>query len=112
MLHDGTLLCIGEWREHDDRLVMCDRGLHASTRAIDALCYAPGPIVCRVAVAGEIVRGDDKLVCSRRNPLWAFDATEVLRLFARECALGLYKSRVMARQQDLKAAKAFVAKLN
>jgi hypothetical protein len=68
-------------------LVLCDVGLHASTRAIDALQYAPGPIVCRVECHGEIIRGEDKLCSSRRTVLAMVDATETLRRFARLCAL-------------------------
>ena len=28
-----------------DKLALCTRGLHASRKAIDALTYAPGPII-------------------------------------------------------------------
>ena len=86
-LRDGSPLVVGEWLEYSGPLVLCQSGLHASTRAIDALQYAHGPIACLVEVGGTIVRGTDKLVCSRRRPLWAIDATHALRLFARQCAL-------------------------
>lgn len=78
------------WSEtvkHTGKLELCSSGLHASERAIDSLQHAPGPIVCRVECSGEIVRGNDKLVCTERRVLWQRDATEVLRKFARLCAL-------------------------
>jgi len=49
--------------------------------------YAPGPVVCRVECGGEVIRGDDKLVCTERKVLWIADASEVLFHFARLCAL-------------------------
>ena len=67
-------------------LELCYRGLHASPRAIDALQYSPGPIVSRVLVWGEIVRGDDKLCGQFRRCLWMADATNVLHRFACDVA--------------------------
>jgi len=57
----------GEWLIHTGDLRMCKTGLHASEHPFDALRYAPGPTLCRVECAGEIVRGDDKLVCTKRR---------------------------------------------
>jgi hypothetical protein len=53
------------------------------------LTYAPGPILCRVKCGGEIVRGDDKLVCTERTIIARIDATEGLRYFARMQALSV-----------------------
>jgi hypothetical protein len=66
---------------------MCVRGLHASRRLIDALAYAPGETVCRVECGGEVVEGDDKLVCTERTILWRVDGASLLREFARWSAL-------------------------
>jgi hypothetical protein len=89
ILRDGSRLVVGKWYEHTSPLVMCESGYHASTLALDALQYAPGQWVSLVEVDGTIERGDDKLVCTRRRALWAYDATEQLRLFARNCALNV-----------------------
>jgi len=67
-------------------LSLCHVGLHASVRAIDAMQYAQGAVICRVECEGEIVHGDDKLCCSRRTVLWMADATRVLHLFACDVA--------------------------
>jgi len=88
-LLDGRPLEVDHWYEHDGPLVLCSSGYHASTRAIDALNYAPGPYVSLVEVDGEIIRDADKLVAIRRRALWCYDATEVLRQFARESALSV-----------------------
>ncbi len=64
----------------------CRRGLHGSRQAIDALTYAPGPVIERVELYGTIVEGDDKLVATNRRCLWLADATNVLHEFACRCA--------------------------
>ena len=77
----------GEWLVHDGELVMCESGLHASERILDALIYAPGNTICRVEVDGEILHDDDKLVAEKRKILWRIEGEQVLTAFARWCAL-------------------------
>ena len=55
---------------------------------LDALYYAPGPIVRRVELSGKIIEDYDKACASRRRELWRFDATDILHEFARWCAIG------------------------
>jgi hypothetical protein len=55
---------------------------YASVRAIDALAYASGPIVCRVELRGVIVADDDKAVANQRTVLAMADASTVLHEFA------------------------------
>src|SRR5271166_3283358 len=74
---DGVVL------RHDGPLVMCESGLHWSRRAIDALTYAPGPIACRVIAGGEMIEEADKGASMERTIIWRYDATDVLRAFAR-----------------------------
>ena len=86
-LRDGSPIpANGEWLEYSGPVVMCESGLHASTDPFDALQYAPGPILCRVEVDGVVQRHNDKLVCSRRRIVARRDVTDMLRLFARQCA--------------------------
>lgn len=73
---------VGETLRVDPPAILCKRGLHASARALDALRYAPGPIVCRVRLGGEIVHGDDKIVATTRAALWMYDASRALHEFA------------------------------
>ena len=65
-----------------DSPTLCESGMHASIRPIDALKYAPGPIICRVEVSGDVIRGDDKLVGRHRKVLAMADATRTLHEFA------------------------------
>lgn len=89
VLRDGRPLVIGEKLVHHGKPVLCESGYHASERALDALQYAPGDYACWVRLGGEIVRDDDKLVATERTALWGFDASDLLRLFARERALSV-----------------------
>ncbi|MBK7406408.1 MAG: hypothetical protein IPJ41_17850 [Phycisphaerales bacterium] len=77
----------GEWLEHSGPLFLCESGLHASVDPFDALTFAPGSTLCLVEVDGDIVEGDDKLVCRRRKIIARIDAGPLLREFARWCAL-------------------------
>jgi len=79
---DGQTVTVGSRLHVDPPLVLCERGLHASHRIIDALRYAPGPVVCRVRMSGEIVDGLDKLVATDREVVAMTDATNVLHEFA------------------------------
>jgi hypothetical protein len=73
--------------KHEGPVVLCESGLHASALILDALCYAPGTTVCRVELSGTIFENEDKLAASERTILWRMDAVDVLRAFARRCAL-------------------------
>ena len=88
-LRDGRPIpADGVTLRHDGEIVPCKSGLHASERLIDALQYAPGPLLCRVRLGGKMVpHGGDKFAAAERTILWRFDATEVLRAFGLQCAL-------------------------
>src|SRR3990167_5036938 len=86
-LRYGTkeIVRIGKTIEVEGPLVLCENGLHASRRAIDALIYAPHTprlYICRVVLSGEIVEGEDKAVATRRKVIAMADCTETLHEFA------------------------------
>ena len=92
-------------------LELCRRGLHASIRPLDALRYAPGSIVCRVEMGGDILHGDDKLCASERKTLWVADATNALHEFACLCAeRELLRRRRAGREPDKRCWAAIEAK--
>lgn len=64
---------------------LCENGMHGSKRLIDALRYAPGCILCRVNITGNIIKGDNKIVGRERMVLWMVDATNILHEFACLC---------------------------
>ena len=84
---DGNIAAPGYVYSVEGPIKLCEWGLHASERAIDALQYAPGNMIGRVVLSGEIIRGDDKLVATHREYLWIADAEETLRSFTRWSAL-------------------------
>ena len=72
----------GQTYTADGPLAMCRNGMHACRRPLDALDYAPGPIVCRVQLIGEISHDRNKSVARSRRVLWRADATTMLHEFA------------------------------
>ena len=90
-LRDGRPIPpVGEWIEHIGPIAPCESGLHASIDPLDALQYAPGPMLHLVDLDGEILEHGtppDKLVGRRRRIVASIDATDLLREFARWCAL-------------------------
>ena len=81
-LRTGEVVQAGGIYRATGPLVMCFNGVHASRRALDALYYAPGPVVCRVELRGELLHALDKSVARTRRVLWLADATTVLHQFA------------------------------
>ena len=83
---DGREIIVGETLKVPPPIKLCERGLHASKRAIDALRYAPGAYVCAVTLGGIIQHGDDKSVATERTVIAAADATNLLFRFSIDCA--------------------------
>ena len=74
--------------------ILCEHGLHASRRIIDALLYIPGDDValCEVTLGGIVLHGNDKSVGTERTivRMLTVEQTDVLlREFARWCALSV-----------------------
>jgi hypothetical protein len=87
-LRDGKPVpAIGEKLVHKGDLVLCESGLLASKRIIDALHYASGHMIHRVECGGEIIHGEDELVCTERTILFTVNGERLLRRFARMCGL-------------------------
>ena len=67
---DNRNIKIGRTHKVRGKIVPCVNGLHLSKRVIDALKYAPGPVIYRVKGSGQIVpHGDpiDKYACSEQS---------------------------------------------
>lgn len=84
--YDDKPIVIGQTMKVSPPIEMCERGLHASKRAIDALQYAPGAYVCLVTLGGEVIHGNDKSVATERTVIAAADATELLFRFSMDVA--------------------------
>lgn len=108
---DRRLIEAGKTYRVDPPIALCEKGLHASARAIDALFYAPGPIVCRVRLSGQVLRDEDKACATERTVLWLADATDVLHEFAVWCAeRALERERAVGRDPDRRSWAALEAK--
>ena len=86
---DGRQILVGITHEVDCKPELCVRGLHASASVLDALEYSHGTILWRVSLSGVIKHGDDKSCATKRTYNARIDATDLLRTFARKCALGV-----------------------
>jgi len=84
----------GIWLHHLSTCVMCESGLHASRRILDALVYAPGATICRVECADIVGEEKNKLVAKSRKILWRINGEEVLRAFAEQLSLSSLSPRV------------------
>jgi len=102
-----TLVEAGQTYTAEGPLAICQNGMHACAQVLDALCYAPGGVVCRVRLSGERV-ADADMVCAReRTVLWMADAGMLLHEFAcavAERALAEVAARGMPVDQRLVAA--------
>mgnify|MGYP000850526419 CR=1 FL=1 len=76
-------------RADSPRIIPCTKhGLHGSVHPVDALMYAPGPVLCRVRMWGEVKTHGcptDKLAARHREVLWMRDISRELRLYACWC---------------------------
>jgi hypothetical protein len=107
---DGRRVRPGSKLSATGRLFICSNGMHASILAHHSLQYAPGPIICRVKLSGEIIHGTDKLCARTREVLWMADATTALwehALWCAEQALPLWRTHY---PNDDRPAKAIEAK--
>lgn len=89
-LRDGSPIpAIGQTLVFPGKIEMCCAGYHWSRQPFDALQYAPGHLLHKVRVGGEIIEGHDKGVSSERVIIATIDATSLLRRFAADQALSV-----------------------
>jgi hypothetical protein len=74
---------------YDEPIELGASGYHASRKALDALCYAPGLTLCRLNCSGIVKETQSKLVCSERTIIDRIDATDILQEFSRKCSLSV-----------------------
>ncbi len=104
---DNRLVETGRTYKVKGEISLCRNGMHGSKRIIDALKYAPGSIVCRVDITGEIVKGNDKIVGRSRKVLWMMNIENILHEFACRCA---EDALALIKKPDLRSIAAIQAK--
>ena len=84
---DNRLIEEGVTHTVEPSLDRCDHALHAYRRAIDALRYAHGPVICTVELGGEILHGDTRSIATKRTYLEVIDGESLISKFCRRCDL-------------------------
>ena len=98
-----TPVVVGETLVYPGKPELCKAGFHASERIIDALRYAPGPVLCVVELGGEIIHGDDKAVAQERTVSWMQDISPTLHEFACQVAEEALKEHGVTDERSWKA---------
>jgi len=84
---DRPLVTEGATYRTEGPPILCQRGLHGSVRALDALRYAPSTTLTRAVLWGAILRDTDKAVATHRTVLSKpTDVTNILLEWACLCA--------------------------
>jgi hypothetical protein len=112
-LRDGQKLRVGKVYRMPPgaKPVLRKRGYHASADVLDALGYAPAPILCRVELRGTIIHGTGKAVATECKVLSARDVTRELYEFALWCAERALKGeRKAGRKPDPRSCAALKVK--
>ncbi len=104
--NDGRKARIGVIQKAKGKLALCKNGMHASTDILDALEYAPGSILTKVEMIGEVIVGDDKIVARGRKILWVINAEKILREFVCRCAERALKNAKVTDERCWNAIKA------
>jgi hypothetical protein len=86
---DGRKPEAGVTHKVDGPLKLCERGLHASIRPLDALQYAQSNIVWVVELSGDVIDGADKCCATERTYIRRIDAEPILFECARRFALSV-----------------------
>ena len=85
---DNREIKLGETHEVKGDPILCEHGLHGSVKILDALQYAPAPIVWRVELSGKMDKGVDKIAAQKRTYIeGGIDISDTVNEFARWCAL-------------------------
>ena len=98
-----TPVVVGETLVYPGKPELCKAGFHASERIIDALRYAPGPVLCVVELGGEIIHGEDKAVAQERTVSWMEDISPTLHEFACQVAEEALKEHGVTDERSWKA---------
>lgn len=81
---DNRVAAIGRKHKIKGYPILCERGFHASTNILDAIQYAPGPILWKVKISGEIISSTDKMVGTQREYTHRIDITDILNNYINE----------------------------
>ena len=88
---------LNEWRTHDEPIVMCESGFHASVRAIDAMRFLNCEVLALVEVKGKHRDQDDKQVWESMRVVKAYEWTKpdsvAMAIYCAELVIGIYEKK-------------------
>ena len=103
VMRDGTpAKHRGETETYDGEVKLCERGLHASERAVDALGYSPGNYCRRVEL--DAMPDGDKAVGNNRKILGEVDATKIILKWCAEEAINAVEQYLPQDEDSIAAA--------
>jgi len=74
---------IGKTFKHEGKIQLCESGFHACLKIVDCFNYYsfdPNNRVCEVELSGEIIKGEDKSVCSEITLIKELTWSDILSL--------------------------------
>ncbi len=75
---DGRKVKVGKTYSVKGEIKICEHGLHGSKNILDSLRYAPGFLLERVEIWGDVIEQDDKLVGRHRKCLALIDVKKIV----------------------------------
>lgn len=111
-LSDDGKLADGHWHPvQAGSILEVPSGLRAYTDPLSALIHAPGSLVCRVRLEGEIKRRGDIVEAPWLKVLWIGEANKTLHLFALHIAKSvLVSEQESGRAMDTRSSRVLRAK--
>ena len=107
--HGNIDWTIGKWYE-EKTTIKCQKGFHASVRAIDAMRYVNCEILCKVEVKGKSDIDDDKQCWSEmrieKAYVWKKEDSVALAIYAAELVIDIFEKEVPKDKRPRKAIEA------
>ena len=83
---DSGVWKMGEWKKHEDELVMCESGFHYCKKSIEAFEYVYGDALVVVEARGKSETEGNKTVVAEMRVIKRVDTKKVAVRFAVACA--------------------------
>ena len=110
----GHKFVVGKWYK-EDHIKICERGFHASRRAIDAMGYVDCEVLAKVEVKGESETENDKECWSEIKIVkvykWTKKDSVALSIYAAELVIDIYEKQYPNDDRPRKAIEAAKAVL-
>ena len=114
MSPNGHLFKVGKWYK-EDNISICNRGFHASKRAIDAMGYVNCEVLAKVEVRGESEKQEDKQCWSEMRLIktykWTKKDSIALSIYSAELCLKNFEKEYPNDDRPRKAIEAAKAVL-